>query len=331
VSILEVDMFSPPDPERIRLRSFARVRKGYDPEQVHEYLGRVAETVQGLLEEVDELRERAVAGEGGGEAGTGHEAVPGGVSAETKDPYAELAQRMADVLRTAELHAERVRTEGEQQIQKMLEEARSEAAQLRQTAVEDAERTRKRAEEDAEGIRGSAAEALDTAKAETEPILTGLAERRHHLVSELQSTRERLVTIVEQLQEAAEQEVPAPEALIPEAEELPPAPPLPQMAESGDELAGAWPERSSETDPRILWQRDPFAPLDQPGRDVQDESRPGRQPNGRADPDGPPTNSSWRHDPDERHADEMLGGAGTINLILPDIPSFDEDPGEGRR
>jgi DivIVA domain-containing protein len=323
VSILEVDMFSPPDPERIRLRSFARVRKGYDPDQVHEYLGRIAQTVQCLLEEMDELRE------GAGATGHGGEDSVGG-TAQTKDPYAELAERMADVLRTAEVHADRVRTEAESQTQKMLNEARREAAQVREQAQQDADATRRRAEEDSEGIRASAAEALASAKAEAERILTGLAERRHQLVSELHSTRERLVTIVEQLQEAVEEDAPASAAVLVDADELPPAPPLPEMAEPGDDLAEAWPERSAEPDPRILWQRDPFAPLEQTGREPEDESPQGRPPNGQADADRPPSNMARGRDPDEHHIDEFLGGAGTINLVLPHIPSFDDDPGEGR-
>lgn len=364
MSILDVETISPRDPERIRLRTFARVRKGYDPNQVHEYLGRVAEIVQDLLDEMDELRERA----------EGAQAAPAPAPApamqaeatetpEPRDPFGELGAHVAEVLRTAEQHAERLRAETDEQSKKAISEARQEAARVRQVAQQDADALRERAEEDAERIRASASEALDAARGEAERMLTGLAQRRHHLVSELHSTRERLVTIVDQLQRAVEEDVPATaarllgtdEALVIPEDGMEDGTAAPGTRNgNGVGAGGSWPATPQPPRPpediRAIWPTDPFASDDElprigdpvvpappktaasPPKTASSQKPPAAasEPSSGTNPPGPARAEPWqrpaRPDLDDDKFDELLQGASTINLVLPEIPAFEEEP-----
>src|SRR5438093_10567050 len=102
MSILDMDVTARRDPAYIRSREFARVRKGYDPDQVRDFLHQVAAWFDDL--ETDLAAARAE-----------HLIKPQREFEERPpaDPFTALGERVAEVLRAAEQHAEQVRTEAD--------------------------------------------------------------------------------------------------------------------------------------------------------------------------------------------------------------------------
>src|SRR5436190_6449415 len=178
MSILDMDVTTRRDPAYIRSRQFARVRKGYDPDQVRDFLPQLAgwfddlevdlasAHAEQLIRPAPEVVERPA----------------------STDPYSALGERVAEILRTAEQHAERVRTEAEETAQRVLDEARRESVRLRERAQketeavhqatqEQAEATRRSAQDEANRVTEEASRALEAARLEAERMLAGLAER----------------------------------------------------------------------------------------------------------------------------------------------------------
>ncbi len=183
MSSLDMDVTARRDPAYIRSREFARVRKGYDPDQVRDFLHQVA----GWFDDVETDLASARAE---------HRVRPPRAFDERPpaDPYSVLGERVAEVLRTAEQHAELVRTEAEEASQRLLEEARQESQRLRHRAQEEADR-----------VREEAARALEAARVEAERMVAGLSERRNALAAELHATKARLMGIVTGLEEESDQ------------------------------------------------------------------------------------------------------------------------------
>jgi len=61
MSSTELDLPLLPSSDKIRRREFATVRRGYDPEQVREFLSKVADQVEKLEEQVRAVRTEAAA------------------------------------------------------------------------------------------------------------------------------------------------------------------------------------------------------------------------------------------------------------------------------
>jgi DivIVA domain-containing protein len=228
VSIGDRDMIFRRGPGDIRNRQFVWVRKGYDPDQVQDFLAQVADMVDALQAELTRAQ---------GEV----ERSSWQKTAARDEAYQELATRIADVLRTAEAHAEAVRRDAEQEGQQVLAKAQAEAEEarksrldeiekIRREAVAEAETLRREAAAEAERIRRENAEAMKKARAEAEHIVSVLASRRDILLAEVNATRERLVGILEKVNAAmpaGAPEVPseAPPIKVPEAETPEPAEP----------------------------------------------------------------------------------------------------------
>ena len=107
MSILDLDVTTRRDPASIRTREFATVRKGYDPDQVRSFLDQLATWLDDL--ETDLATARA-------EAHTRRfEQPPPKVAKvpEADDAFEAFGSRVADILRTAEDHAKRIREEAE--------------------------------------------------------------------------------------------------------------------------------------------------------------------------------------------------------------------------
>src|SRR6266542_1615189 len=190
MSILDMDASERRDPDHVRTKEFAQVRRGYDPDQVRRFLQTVAAWMDDLETDLAEARAAATSPEGARQPE--HRAEP------REDLYAALGVRVAEVLRTAEGIAEQVTRETEETAQRLLEEARTEAIRLRHRAQEEADR-----------VREEAARALETARVEAERTISSLSERRTVLAAELHATKSRLMGIVTQLEEKAEQEATA--------------------------------------------------------------------------------------------------------------------------
>jgi len=131
MSSTELDMPLTPSADQIRRREFVSVRRGYDPEQVRTYLTQVGDQVEKLEEQVRVAGAQAAeALQAKAEAEVAAEArqLEAPPASTKEDIYTELSERMADMLRTAERHAEDVRKEADEECAKMVAEARAAAA-----------------------------------------------------------------------------------------------------------------------------------------------------------------------------------------------------------
>jgi DivIVA domain-containing protein len=176
------DLGLPPLPtsDQVRRREFATIRRGYDPEQVRDYLQQIATQVETLELQ---LREAKLAADPPEQVVTLPESGP------AEDPYERLAARVADVLRAADERAERI-----------LRDAREEAALALSQARTDTGRMRVDAQSRAEEARQQANDILKNARVEAERVLSLLAGRRATFVEQLQQMQARLMGVAEQLE-----------------------------------------------------------------------------------------------------------------------------------
>jgi DivIVA domain-containing protein len=179
MSSTELDLPLLPSADQIRRREFATIRRGYDPDQVREYLLLIGAQVEALEIELREARLEA----GSPQIVTVPETV--------EDPYQRLATRMTDVLRSADEQAERI-----------LQDAREEAAMTLVEARSEADRIRVDAQARAEEARQAGSEVLKHAEEEAERVLSTLSARRETLVDQLQTMQSRLIGVAQELETA---------------------------------------------------------------------------------------------------------------------------------
>lgn len=173
MGIWEPDLSSSETVSRIRQPTFGTVFRGYDPNQVLEYLSGVAEHVEALesqmakLElELREARQQATAAQGPG----------------SQDPYDAISARVADLVRTFDQDVEKLRAEAEAEVDRLLAEAKA-----------DAERVRLEAQGKADEVRGRAERTLRDARREAEQVVSDLTARRDALLDQLRGIRDRML------------------------------------------------------------------------------------------------------------------------------------------
>lgn len=185
MSPTELDVPLVPSAEQIRRRMFASVRRGFDPDQVRDYLEQIAAQVERLEQELKEARLEA-------EAAKSSAASKTQAAAEAQqDPYEGFTTRMADLIRAAD-----------EQAQKLLADAHSEAARTLSEARTEADRIRTDAQSRAEEARYQGSEALRRAREEADRALTGLSSRREKLILQLQEMQSRLLGVARELETA---------------------------------------------------------------------------------------------------------------------------------
>jgi DivIVA domain-containing protein len=316
MSILDMDVTALRDPNSVKYREFARVRKGYDPDQVRAYLEQVSGWLQDLERDLRDARTTARM------TARQPERPP-------EDQFGALGARVAEVLRTAEQHAEQVRREAEETAERTLEEARREAHTLRQTAAEQAaaarsaaeeesRATRRAAQDEADRAREEAARALETARVEAERTIAGLSDRRNALAAELHSTRERLMGIVTQLEDDSSAEAAAAQeadAWMPTASAEPASGPAahgdPQRDEIG-EIPGFVPPEPPVA--RATGQGTAGDMIDVGEAHAGDEDAEAGADNGTP-------SISWPER--EGSIEDLFEDGGSIDLGFTDFPSFD--------
>lgn len=183
----EIDLPFLPSAAQIRRREFASVRRGYDPDQVRDYLVQVAEQVENLEQELNESKLQPADGPKGD-----RQPRPAGPTS-SDDPYERLSKRLTTLLATADTEAEGILAEAKADAARMLNEARSEADRIRVDAQARAEEARQQGNE-----------LLERAKQEADRVLLGLSERRETLVQHLQDMQTRLVGVAKELEVAIE-------------------------------------------------------------------------------------------------------------------------------
>lgn len=193
----DLDLPLLPSAEQIRRREFATVRRGYDPDQVRDYLTQVAGQVESLGKDLRERRlstgTRAVATPPEPPAQKVPMVVPTPpvqtASSTGADAYERLTARFAAMIEAADTEAT-----------KTVEEAKKEAARILDEARTEADRVRVDAQARAEEARQQGAEALAMAKTESDRVLGGLATRRETLVTQMQDMQSKLLTVAKDLE-----------------------------------------------------------------------------------------------------------------------------------
>jgi DivIVA domain-containing protein len=171
-------------PEQIRRREFVTIRRGYDPDQVRDYMEQLADQVELMQSLLREARQEAQAA----------------VRANERpriDPYDELARRVSGVIREADSAAEQIRGGAREDAERMTTEARTDADRIRTDAQARAEET-----------RASAEVAVVEARAEADRTIGGLATRRAAFVEQLAAMQERLIAVAHDLERTIEMDGP---------------------------------------------------------------------------------------------------------------------------
>jgi DivIVA domain-containing protein len=189
MSTSDQDMLLPPPPsaEQIRRREFATVRRGYDPEQVRTYLSSVADQIELLERELNQLRLEASSAAARGEQMTDPATAPP-PAPPAEDPYEALSKRFAGLIETADQEAEKILENAKSEAKRALGEARSEADWIKVDAQSHAE----------EG-RQEVSDLLQRATMEADRVLSTLADRRRSLATRLEEMRARLIAMAEDL------------------------------------------------------------------------------------------------------------------------------------
>jgi DivIVA domain-containing protein len=162
--------------EQVRRREFATIRRGYDPDQVRDYLEQVAVQVERMEQIAREARLEV-------------EAAHHASLTPRADVYEEFASRMSDLLRAADEQADRVRSEAKEEADRILTEVRADADRIRLDALSKAEESR------TEGER-----AVREARERADRSEAGLASKRENLLEQLQSMQERLLSVARDLE-----------------------------------------------------------------------------------------------------------------------------------
>jgi DivIVA domain-containing protein len=174
--------------EQIRRREFVTIRRGYDPDQVRGYLEQLADQVELM---------RVLLRDAQAEAQT---AVRRTIAQPRQDPYQQLGERVASVIREADQIAETIKTEAHRDAELVTRDARAEADRIRTDAQAKAEDARSQAET-----------AVRAAREEADRTIAGLATRRDALVDQLASMQERLIGVARDLEGAMDVQVVIPD------------------------------------------------------------------------------------------------------------------------
>ena len=199
----DLDLPLLPSAEQIRRREFATVRRGYDPDQVREYLQGVAGQVETLERELRDQRKEAKAqrpptpGESLAAAVVGGQVMtpvppataPPAPTAPPQDPYETIAKRFAGVLESADKEATAALAEAKAEADRVLQEARSEADRIKLDAQARAEQAKQQG-----------TDSLAEAKREAELILGSLSERREVLVTQMHDMQSKLLSVAKELE-----------------------------------------------------------------------------------------------------------------------------------
>jgi DivIVA domain-containing protein len=184
--------------EQVRRREFVTIRRGYDPDQVRGYLEQLADQIELMRVLLRDAQAEA-------QSALRTTAQP------RRDPYQQLGERVASVIREADQVAETIKTEAHRDAELVTRDARAEADRVRTDAQAKADRVRTDAQAKAEDARSQAETALRAAREEADRTIAGLSTRRDALVDQLASMQERLIGVARDLESAMDVQVTIPD------------------------------------------------------------------------------------------------------------------------
>ena len=277
--------------DQIRRREFVTTRRGYDPDQVRAYLEQLADQIELMRVLLREAQQEA------------QTAIRTSAAQQHEDPYEKLAQRVAGVIREADLAAAAIRTE-----------AATDAERLSRDARADADRVRTDAQAKAEEARARADDAVRAAREEADRTIAGLSTRRDALVDQLASMQERLIGVARDLESAMDVDVTLP------------------AIQSFNELFDESDEANASEGAPASNGGSPWSPTDgatdeddEHGSSADETERPIVIGEAEATYDHAPEDEGPLMDPSY---EELWDGTDAMKLDLPDIPALDLDWGQ---
>ncbi|MGZ4152224.1 MAG: DivIVA domain-containing protein [Actinomycetota bacterium] len=288
MSSTELDLPILVTPEQIRRREFVTTRRGYDVEQVRDYLEQLSHQVEQMETMLRTAKLQA-------------DAAERARSGPRLDPYQQLSDRFAEVLRTTDREADRIRREAKEEADRVLREARTEADRIRLDAQSRAEQAREEAER-----------AVREARSHADRTISGLATRRDALVEQLAAMQERLIDVAHELEAAIER--PEDEAALLASLE----------AAAADASIGDPTTETAEPDADAVAELEAtFAP-DEPAEPAEPEQHPA-PPAQQQTPPVDTTATVIDIGQPERTVEELWASADPDDLRIPEIPALELD------
>jgi DivIVA domain-containing protein len=273
--------------DQIRRREFVTTRRGYDPGQVRAYLEQLADQIELMRVLLREAQQEA------------QTAIRTSAAQQHEDPYEKLAQRVAGVIREADLAADAIRTEAATDAERLAREARADADRIRTAAQAKAEEARSRADE-----------AVRAAREEADRTIAGLSTRRDALVEQLASMQDRLIGVARDLETAMDVHV-----------TLPAIQSFDELFDEPDETKG--PESPAPSNGGSVWA----------GTDQDDTHESSADETDRPILIGE-AEATYDHAPEEKGPlmdpsyEELWDRTDGMKLDMPDIPALDLDWGQ---
>jgi cell division initiation protein len=289
MSSTELDLPILVTPEQIRRREFVTTRRGYDVEQVRDYLEQLSQQVEQMETLLRSAKLQA-------------DAAERAQSGRRPDPYHQLSERFAEVLRTTDREADRIRREAKEEADRVLREARTEADRIRLDAQSRAEQAREEAER-----------AVREARSHADRTISGLASRRDVLVEQLAAMQERLIDVARELEAAIER--PEDEAALLASLEAAAA-----DASIGDPTA----ETGPDADAGDLTELDAAFTPGEPTEPAEAEQHPA-SPAEQQQPPADTTATVIDIGHPERTVEELWASADPDDLRIPEIPALELD------
>lgn len=222
------------DHEHDDSEGFDRVRRGFAPDQVAEYLKRVAAKVLMLETRLEETRNELF------DARIERDAARAELAAARPDPYEGVSQRVTELMRAfdqqvgdlhrdAQAEADRVLLDVRTDADRILDQAREQAESITADAREEAERTRARAQLDEAEARVVADRLVADAREEANRAESDIAGMRNATLESFRDIRSRTLAALGELESVIEHgAMPERVVIVDEADELSSYPP-PQM------------------------------------------------------------------------------------------------------
>jgi cell division septum initiation protein DivIVA len=184
-----------PEGYPVGLEGFDRVRRGFAPDQVAEYLKRVTAHVLALESRLDEMRNELF------EARRERDAALSQLVSSRQDPYEHVSGRVLELVRSFDQQMGQLEREAEAEAKSVLANVRTDAERILGKAREEAERTVADAQEEAERVKAEArgeaerrrtsAESLERdARSRAEQIITQAHDEANRAESDLAALRE---------------------------------------------------------------------------------------------------------------------------------------------
>jgi cell division septum initiation protein DivIVA len=221
------------DGDRVASENFDRVRRGFAPDQVAEYLKRVAANVLTLESRLEETRDEL------SDARRERDAARAELASSRHGPYDAASERVTELMRTfdelvddlqreAQVEADRVLIDVRTDADRIIVQAREEAERITTDAREEAERTRARAQLEEAKARVMADRVVADAKEEADRAESDVAAMRSSTIETFRDIRSRTLAALGELESVIQHgAMPEPVVVVDDADEpAPAAPPL---------------------------------------------------------------------------------------------------------